>query len=211
MEFVFCPTVYQAEELEEELSRALEKRTEILSRAEYPKMWEKTDKLNETAARAAKKRKRRKWMEKYLPWVLLVMGVFLLVPGVMDPVELRVPLLAGTFAVAVALMSFLRRHLEKKQPSFHKSAKRMIENLHTIEGTGLRAVFGEEGLTVSAQGNESLIGYDKFEMLVETPLLFLLTYSGNAIVFQKKDMTQGESTAFAAFFEEKSGRAVQKI
>lgn len=87
----------------------------------------------------------------------------------------------------------------------------MIENLHAIEGTGLRAVFGEEGLTVSARGNESLIGYDKFEILVETPLLFLFTYSGNAIVFRKKDMTQGESAAFAAFFEEKSGCAVQKI
>lgn len=210
MEFIFCPTAYE-EGLEDELSRALEKRTEILSRAAHPELWEKTDQLNEIAARGAKKRERMKKMRNLLPWVLLILGLFLLIPGLMDPQGLKIPLLVGTFAVALSLMRFLRLHLEKKQPSFHKAARRMLQNLHSVEGTGLCAAFREDGLTVSAQGNESVIGYDKFEMLVETPQLFLLTYSGNAILFQKKDMTSGSSEDFAAFFEEKSGKAVQKV
>ena len=49
-QYIFSPTACESG-LEEELAAALEKRTEVISRASFPNMWEKTDALNRYAAR----------------------------------------------------------------------------------------------------------------------------------------------------------------
>ena len=51
-QYIFAPTVCGAE-LEEELAAAIEKRTEIFSRASLPGMWKKTDAMNRYAARGS--------------------------------------------------------------------------------------------------------------------------------------------------------------
>ena len=88
-QYIFTPTICEAG-MEEELAAALEKRTEIVSRAEYPKMWKATDALNRYAARGGK---RRGPLRKVLSWVLILAGLFLAIPGMMEPKELRIPLI----------------------------------------------------------------------------------------------------------------------
>ena len=92
-QYIFAPTVCGAE-LEEELAAAIEKRTEIFSRASLQGMWKKTDALNRYAARGSR---RKGILRKVLPWVLILAGLFLAIPGVMEPKELRTPLIAGAF------------------------------------------------------------------------------------------------------------------
>ena len=67
-QYVFAPTVCGAE-LEEELAAAIEKRTEIFSRASLPGMWKKTDAMNRYAARGSG---RKGVLRKILPWVLIL-------------------------------------------------------------------------------------------------------------------------------------------
>lgn len=91
-----------------QVSRALEKRTERVSRQEYPKMWELIDKLNgvEKAPFAVRenRRKRRAFLGAW-EWA---MGLFLLIPGCMDPKELLVPLMIGTFCYGIGAVSLWR-------------------------------------------------------------------------------------------------------
>ena len=94
-QYIFAPTVCGAE-LEEELAAAIEKRMEIFSRASLPGMWKKTDAMNRYAARGSG---RKGVLRKILPWVLILAGLFLLIPGLMEPKELRMPLIAGAFCV----------------------------------------------------------------------------------------------------------------
>lgn len=104
-QYIFAPTVCGAE-LEEELAAAIEKRTEIFSRASLQGMWKKTDALNRYAARGSR---RKGILRKVLPWVLILAGLFLAIPGVMEPKELRTPLIAGAFFMLLGISSLLRQ------------------------------------------------------------------------------------------------------
>ena len=96
-QYIFAPTACEAG-LEEELAAALEKRMEIFSRASLPGMWKKTDALNRYAARGSG---RKGVLRKILPWVLILAGLFLTIPGLMEPKELRTPLI-GHFKPSAA-------------------------------------------------------------------------------------------------------------
>lgn len=93
--FSFQITPMDTDSLRPQVSRALEKRTELVSRQKCPKMWALTDKLNsvEKAPQAVREnRKKRRAFMGLLDWLL---GAFLLLPGLMEPRELLIPLLAG--------------------------------------------------------------------------------------------------------------------
>ena len=123
-EYIFAPTVCGAE-LEEELAAALEKRMEIFSRASLPKMWNVTDGLNRYAARGSG---RKGILRKTLPWVLILAGLFLAVPGLMDPKELRTPLIAGAFFMLLGISSLLRQRPARRKGSFRRAAAGMLQN-----------------------------------------------------------------------------------
>lgn len=119
-QYIFAPTACEAG-LEEELAAALEKRTEIFSRASLPGMWKKTDALNRYAARGSR---RKGILRKVLPWVLILAGLFLAIPGVMEPKELRTPLIAGAFFMLLGISSLLRQRLRGGKA---RSAERRLE------------------------------------------------------------------------------------
>ena len=112
-EYRFVLTPYDPS-LADELSRALEKRTEIFSRASLPGMWKKTDALNRYAARGSR---RKGILRKVLPWVLILAGLFLAIPGVMEPKELRTPLIAGAFFMLLGISSLLRQRPARRSAS----------------------------------------------------------------------------------------------
>lgn len=119
-QYIFAPTACEAG-LEEELAAALEKRMEIFSRASLPGMWKKTDALNRYAARGSG---RKGVLRKILPWVLILAGLFLTIPGLMEPKELRTPLIAGAFFMLLGISSLLRQRLRGGKA---RSAERRLE------------------------------------------------------------------------------------
>ena len=171
-QYIFAPTVCGAE-LEEELAAALEKRMEIFSRASLPKMWNVTDGLNRYAARGSG---RKGILRKTLPWVLILAGLFLAVPGLMDPKELRTPLIMGFFFVLLGVLFLLRKRPARRKGSSRQAAA---------------------GMKVITQDGERSVSYAEMEMLIETPRLYLLTYGGKATLLQKKDLS-GDAAAFTA-------------
>lgn len=112
MEFVFLTSPYDPKVLKPQISRALEKRTELLSREQCPGLWKITDKLRavEKVSEAVKKSRRKR--RSFLGFCNWVLGLFLLIPGILEPEKLRIPLLAGAIAVGAG-MAVLWRNQRK--------------------------------------------------------------------------------------------------
>lgn len=193
-EYIFAPTVCGVE-LEEELAAALEKRMEIFSRASLPKMWNVTDGLNRYAARGSG---RKGILRKTLPWVLILAGLFLAVPGLMDPKELRTPLIMGFFFVLLGVLFLLRKRPARRKGSSRQAAAGMLQNTAALATMSVQVVFDGGGMKVITQDSTRTVPYEEMEMLIETPQLYLLTYGGKATLLQKKDLT-GDAEAFVGF------------
>ena len=103
--FIFSIKPYDVDTLASQVGWMLEKRTELASRKKLPGLWKLTDKLNAVPRAPEAELKRRKERQRRWGGLLLVMGIFLFVPGVMKPQELPVPLFAGFFATAPILPS----------------------------------------------------------------------------------------------------------
>ena len=86
----------------------LAKRVELDSRRRLPKLWDLTDRLNraERAPQAVQvRRRRRRSILGVLCWAL---GLFLLLPGLVEPQSLLVPLLTGAAAYGAGIAALWR-------------------------------------------------------------------------------------------------------
>mgnify|MGYP000103826290 CR=1 FL=1 len=110
--YIFQISPYDINCLLTQVSKALEKRTELISRERYPDMWQFTDRMNT----AAQGKSRSSFRTKLLSIVCLVAGIFLLVPGLIKPQELFMPLLAGTAALMIGIVGLWCSRKNKKNP-----------------------------------------------------------------------------------------------
>ena len=191
-DFVFRITA-MGEEYLSQISYALEKRTELLSRSQYPGMWKTTDKLRASVKEPSKG---RKLFRKLLSIFCLCCGILLFVPGLMEPEELRVPLFAGAIGIGTGIGGLLRGKIKRKNP-FDKSARLLLEQRKTTEDA--KAAFNEDGMTLVAGGGEELIPYDKLEYIIEADGMLLITFDEKVIAIKKDDLVCGEFEAFRSF------------
>ncbi|NCE66362.1 hypothetical protein D1159_17745 [Pseudoflavonifractor sp. 524-17] len=192
----FQITPYDIESLLPQVSKALEKRTEFVSRERYPGLWENIDKLN-----AVSKGKRRSSLRsKIMSIICLVLGVFLFVPGLMKPQELLVPLLVGAFAIVIGIVYLYIGRKDKKNP-FDKSARLLLMGKDTISAKqSIMVSFSESGMEIRADDREPQhIPYSDFESMIETEDLFLFVHDTRITVLQKKDLTSNDITDFRNF------------
>ena len=84
-----------------ETTAALEKRTELLSREKYPKMWEKTDANN--SKKPGKAKVPGRLISKPMSWALLLLGAGLFIPSMQDVLGRVIPLTAGAAAMVIGL------------------------------------------------------------------------------------------------------------
>lgn len=192
----FQITPYDTESLLQQVSKALEKRTEFVSRERYPGLWENIDKLN-----AVSKGKRRSSLRsKIMSIICLVLGVFLFVPGLMKPQELLVPLLVGAFAIVIGIVYLYIGRKDKKNP-FDKSVRLLLMGKDTISAKqSILVSFSESGMEIRADDKEPQhIPYSDFESMIETEDLFLFVHDTRITVLQKKDLTSNDITDFRNF------------
>jgi len=190
--FVFRITT-MGEEYLPQISYALEKRTELLSRNQYPGMWKATDKLRASTKEPSKG---RRLLRTLLSIFCLCCGVLLFVPGLMEPEELKVPLFAGAIGIGTGIGGLLRGKIKRKNP-FDKSARLLLEQRKTTDDA--KAVFDENGMTIVAGGGEDRIPYDKLEYIIEAAGVLLVTFDEKVIVIKKEDLVCGEFEMFRSF------------
>lgn len=192
----FQITPYDTESLLQQVSAALEKRTELISRQRYPGLWENIDKLNTMA----KGRQRSSLHTRIMGIVCLALGVFLFVPGLLKPQELLVPLLAGTFAILIGVFYLYISRKSKKNP-FNESAKILLMGKDTISAEQSIVVsFSETGMEIRTDNKDlQHIPYSDFESMIETIDLFLFVHDTRITVLQKKDLTSNTISGFRNF------------
>ncbi len=186
--YIFEISAYDINHLLPQVSKALEKRTENISREHFPGMWHHTDRLNNMTQR----NHRNPFRTKILSIVYLLAGTFLLIPGLAKPKELFVPLLAGMIAVLMGIIGLWRSRKNKKNP-FDKSAELLLAGKDTITGEQMISViFSGQGMTIPAENNHTeFISYNDFECVIETADTLLLVYGTRVTVLQKQDLTAG--------------------
>lgn len=194
--FYFQITPYDTTNLLQQVSEALEKRTELISRERYPGLWENIDKLNTMS----KGKQRNNLRTKIMGIVFLVLGIFLFIPGILKPQELLVPLLAGAFAMVIGIL-YLYSSRKNKQNPFDKSAKILLTGKDTISAKqSIMVSFSETGMEIRADDKDfQHIPYNDFESMIETVDLFLFVHDTRVTVLQKKDLTSRATNDFRNF------------
>lgn len=195
--YVFRVTV-MGEEYLPQISYALEKRTELRSRVQYPGMWAATDKLRASVKEPSRG---RKILRKFLSIVCLCCGIFLFIPGLMEPEELRRPLIVGAIAIGTGIGSLLRGKIKRKNP-FDKAARLLLEQRKTPDDA--KIAFDENGMTVVAGGGEEQIPYSKVEYIIEATGTLLITFDEKVLAIKKDDMVCGELEDFRSFISDQT-------
>lgn len=201
--FIFSMKPYDVGVLSPQVAWMLNKRTELASRKRLPDLWKLTDKLNAAPRAPEAELKRRKERQRRWGGLLLVMGIFLFVPGVMKPQELTGPLVAGLFAILMGLL-YLRRD-DRKKNSYVKKAKQLLEKMNaSMEGQKLRLIFYDAELAITGVGDDKKVSYADMECALETADLFGLIYDNQIIMVQKQELLLGNAEDLTKVLKEKT-------
>lgn len=192
--YTFRVSGYDKNCLLPQISKALEKRTECISRERYPGIWAAADHLQHRS----RGKKRSRLRTRVLSILCLAAGIFLVVPGLLSPQELFLPLLAGAAAVVIGAAGLWGSRKKKRNP-FDRSAELLLEGKDTIIAEPpITVAFSEEGMTIPTDHSTAeTVPYRDFECVVETVDLFLLVYGQRVTVLQKKDLISGNSASLA--------------
>ena len=211
MEYIFQTSAYDVEQLVPEVSVALEKRVELASRRRVPGMWKATDSLSQKGG-AQQMTRGRLVYRRVVGIALIVLGLLMLIPGLKEPEELLLPLIAGICGIAIGIHSLwsTRKKPEKetKEASaqmpekklskrFEGTARTFLSNLAKVGQTEVR--FSEDGMQL---GEAALIAYGEMEYFIETPQGYLVAWGTQATFLQKKDLQGDAGDEFHAFVSE---------
>ena len=199
MEFIFKPEKL-TEDLFYQISEAVAKRTEIFSRKRYPGLWEKTDALNAKNL-SAPALKRRVRLRRFYGIICIALGIFLFVPGLMNPSELAVPLFVGAAAIIFGISAVIPRKTNEEK--IYKKAKKLAKAINSSLKPGDTVVFNEEGIF---ENGGALMKYEELENIIENRSIFLVCDGKLIMVLRKTDMVIGNPEDFRNFIEEKTGK-----
>ena len=199
MEFIFKPEKL-TEDLFYQISEAVAKRTEIISRKKFPGLWKKTDALNAKNL-SAPPLKRRVRLRRFYGIICIALGIFLFVPGFMKPSELAVPLFVGAAATIFGISAVIPRKTNEEK--FYKKAKKLAKAINSSLKPGDTVVFNEEGIF---ENGGALMKYEELENVIENRSIFLVCDGKLIMVLRKTDMVIGNTEDFRNFIEEKTGK-----
>ena len=209
MEYIFDITNIEDTDLIPQISKAFEKRNEILSRQKYPKLWQYADSHKSNKTLTEKELKGQRIRTRLLGTVNLALGIFLFVPGLMKPDELFIPLIVGAMAIGAGIGAFWRSRKNKKNP-FDKSAKILFEQRNTIPSEQKsNVIFSEDGMTIISEAksetNNEFVEYSDFENIISTKDIILVIYKEKCVLLQKKELVSENISAFCEFVSIKTG------
>lgn len=201
MQYTFQTSQYQVSALLPEVSAALEKRMETEGRKRLPGLWKAIDRQREGKApiKVNEMTRGRRIYRRVVGTLLLLVGLFLVIPGLVASDELLGPLLVGLFAVGTAIY-YLYSTRKNKVTAAQKQAERLLEAI--AKAPAQPVIFSDAGMLLR---EGAPVPYEKISFYTETPSGLFLNWAEQATFLQKKDLTEGEWTTFSAFLREKLG------
>ena len=129
--------------------------------------------------------------------------MILVVPGLMEPKELLVPLVAGAAAVVLGASGLLRTRKNREKP-FDRSARLLLEGKdQTPENPAPVVSFSDQGMTFSEKDKTEFVPYSDFESAWETEDTLLLVFGQRVTLLQKRDLVQGDFSGLSRLLAEK--------
>ena len=198
--YIFRVTAYDNQLLMPQVSKALELRTDLLSRVQYPVLWSATDKLHSLS----KGKSRSKTRSIIMGVLELALGLFLFIPGLLKPEELTGPLLIGAIGIIAGIIN-LRSIKKTKQNPFEQAAASFLADKADLNAEqGIEVRFDDFGAEFVSLGSQpEFISYENFECAIEGPDLFLFVFDARITVMQKCDLAVGDSEKFWKFVTQK--------
>ncbi|MGF7141684.1 hypothetical protein HNQ56_000094 [Anaerotaenia torta] len=208
MEFVFVLSEYNDVIFKSQVSKALEKRSELFSRKAYPKIWRFTDKMNAKKA-AGKALKTGRIIYKIYGIFFLLFGFFLFIPSLMDPKEMRMPLIVGALAIGTGMIYLMsgRKQKKVKLTAFDKAAMQLFGGYEALPAEH-QVTFTDEKIRLL---EDNAIDYSEIERMFITDDLFILIWNKRITVLQKKDLTPNNVTEFINFITYKSDNLFEVV
>ena len=206
--FLFQISNYDEPALDIETAQLLCQRLEAHSRRALPGMWKVTDSMNNYAGEGPGRKKRQGRFRVY-GVILIALGIFVLVPGLVEPREPAL-ILAGAVAIIAGLLSLFLARKEKADvvpASCKKEAEKLLEGRRAIDwnNANSKVEFDEKGMTISFGENRETVSYDQISEMFESKHLWLLIYgSEKALLLQKKDLVSGDADLFTSQILEKA-------
>lgn len=206
--YIFQVSDLDTEALMPQVSKALEKRLEIRSRQMIPKMWNTTDKLNEANRASEEEVKRRRTRKKIWGLILMVLGVIVFVPGIVEPEGNTLLMIVGAIAIIVGFFNFCTSgSITQNTDKFDKAAREFLAgHKESIKNQDVQICFSdEEMVTVTGELeelNQDAVVYNQVEFVIETKDIFLVIHENRGVVLQKKDITLGTIDEFREFANE---------
>lgn len=166
-----------------ETAAALEKRTELLSRKKYPKMWEKTDAKNESKGEKVKVPDRI--ISKPVSWILLILGAGLFIPSMQDVLGRVIPLTAGAIAMLIGIRGIKGDNSDR----FDKAAKNLLSGKAKLPEDRYSIIFDDEAMAVmDGENEENRVPYNEIECVVETENIYLVVFGSRVMVLLKHEL-----------------------
>lgn len=207
--FIFQVSDLDTEVLMPQVSKALEKRLELNSRQTMPKMWKTTDKLNQTNKATEEELKRRRTRKKIWGLILMVLGVIVFVPGIVEPEGNTLLMVVGAIVIIVGFFNFrISGSITQNTDKFDKAAREFLAgHEESIKNQDVQICFSdEEMVTVTGELEEldqDAVVYNQVEFVIETKDVFLVIHENRGVVLQKKDITLGTIDEFREFVNER--------
>jgi hypothetical protein len=210
MEYVFVLSEYDDAAFKSQVSKALEKRTELVSREEHPKLWKFTDKINSKGETSEEVLKKRHIRYRIYGIILMILGFFLLIPSLMDPKEMLFPLLFGAFTLGMGILYFRygRKSKKDKLTSFDKAAIKLFSEYEKIPNDKVSVNFTNDEVKLE---EKATIGYSEIERVFITEDLIILIWNKKITVLQKKDLSSGNIEEFIDFITYKSNNLFEIV
>ncbi len=200
--FLFQISNYDEPALDVETAQLLCQRLEAHSRRALPGMWKVTDSMNKYAGEGPGRRKRRGRARVY-GVILIALGIFVLVPCLVEPREPTL-ILVGAVAIIAGLFSLFLTRKEKTDvvpASCKKEAEKLLEGRRAINwnNANSKVEFDEKGMTISSGENRETVSYNQISEMFESKHLWLLIYGREkALLLQKKDLVSGDADLFTS-------------
>jgi len=196
-------TKYDSASFKQQVSKALEKRTELASRKKCPRMWKYIDKINSKSKASEEVLEKRCIRYRVYGVILMLLGFFLLIPSLMKPREMLIPLLAGAFSVGLGILYFRygKKHKKAKLTSFDKAAIQLFNEYEIIPSEKVTVTFSDDKILLA---RDFTIGYDEIDKIFITQDFFILIWKERITVLQKKDLTSCNAEEFTDFIAIKS-------
>ena len=185
MLYRFRTSAYSVHELLPEVAAALEKRMEAEGRRRLPGLWKVIDRRGGGNPQKEMTRGRRIY-RRAVGVLLLLVGLFLLIPGLIRPQELMGPLAAGCVALGTAVY-YLYSTRKKRVSTFEKQARKLLEGI--AKAPPQPVTFTDGGMQLQGQAP---VPYERISFYTETPSGLFLNWDDQAVFLQKQDLMEGE-------------------